>query len=123
MNAVVACSGQPKRSLPVIAEPRRVPGDRHGAQHDYSGRQRSCDWSAATHAAGAAQRWRPVLSLSNPAVLEDLRRMVEPTVGIRCAHCCGFRKAEKLASALRGLNHAVSANAVGKMLISLGYSR
>jgi hypothetical protein len=29
---------------------------------------------------------------------------------------------EKLASALRALNHAVSANTVGKMLITLGYS-
>ena len=30
---------------------------------------------------------------------------------------------EKLASALRALNHAVSANTVGKMLAMLGYSR
>ena len=30
---------------------------------------------------------------------------------------------EKLAAALRALNHAVSANTVGKMLITLGYSR
>ena len=30
---------------------------------------------------------------------------------------------EKLAAALRALNHAVSANTVGKMLMTLGYSR
>jgi hypothetical protein len=30
---------------------------------------------------------------------------------------------EKLTSALRTLNHAVSANTVGKMLMTLGYSR
>jgi hypothetical protein len=30
---------------------------------------------------------------------------------------------EKLAAALRALNHAVSANTVGKMLVTLGYSR
>jgi hypothetical protein len=30
---------------------------------------------------------------------------------------------EKLASALRAMNHAVSANTVAKMLVTLGYSR
>jgi len=33
------------------------------------------------------------------------------------------RSREKLASALRAMNHAVSANTVAKMLVTLGYSR
>ena len=36
---------------------------------------------------------RPALSQSNPAVLEDLHRLVEPaTMGIRYAPSCGSRK-------------------------------
>ena len=43
---------------------------------------------------------------------------------IRCARCLWVSKSrEKLATALRALNHAVSANTVGKMLTTLGYSR
>jgi hypothetical protein len=68
---------------------------------------------------------RPALSQSNPAILEDLRRLVEPaTMGDPMRPLLWVSKSlEKLASALRGLNHAVSANTVGKMLVSLGYSR
>ena len=68
---------------------------------------------------------RPALSQSNPAVLEDLRRLVEPaTMGDPMRPLLWVSKSlEKLASALRTLNHAVSANTVGKMLMTLGYSR
>jgi hypothetical protein len=68
---------------------------------------------------------RPALSQSNPAVLEDLRRLVEPaTMGDPMRPLLWVSKSlEKLASALRTLNHAVSANTVGKMLGTLGYSR
>jgi hypothetical protein len=68
---------------------------------------------------------RPARSQSNPAVLEDLRRLVEPaTIGDPMRPLLWVSKSlEKLASALRTLNHAVSANTVGKMLETLGYSR
>jgi Rhodopirellula transposase DDE domain len=68
---------------------------------------------------------RPALSQSNPAVLEDLRRLVEPaTMGDPMRPLLWVSKSlEKLASALRTLNHAVSANTVGKMLMTLDYSR
>jgi hypothetical protein len=68
---------------------------------------------------------RPPLSQCNPTVLEDLRRLVEPaTMGDPLRALLWVSKSlEKLASALRGLNHAVSANPVGKMLGTLGYSR
>jgi hypothetical protein len=65
---------------------------------------------------------RRALSLSNPALLEDLRQLVEPaTMGDPMHPLLWVSKSrEKLASALRGLSYAVSANTVGKMLISLG---
>jgi len=68
---------------------------------------------------------RPALIQSNPAVLEDLRRLVEPaTMGDPMRPLLWVSKSlEKLASALHTLNHAVSANTVGKMLEALGYSR
>jgi len=68
---------------------------------------------------------RLALSQSNPAVLKDLRQLVEPaTMGDPMRPLLWVSKSrEKLASALRALNHAVSANTVGKMLITLGYSR
>ena len=68
---------------------------------------------------------RPALSQSNPAMLEDLRRLVEPaTMGDPMRPLLWVSKSlEKLACALRSLNHAVSANTVGKMLATLGYSR
>ena len=68
---------------------------------------------------------RRALSQSNPAVLEELRRLVEPaTMGDPMRPLLWVSKSlEKLASALRTLNHAVSANTVGKMLMTLGYSR
>ena len=64
---------------------------------------------------------RPALSQSNPAVLEDLRRLVEPaTMGDPMRPLLWVSKSrEKLAAALRALNHAVSANTVGKLLRTL----
>jgi hypothetical protein len=55
---------------------------------------------------------RPALSQSNPAVLEELRRLVEPaTMGDPMRPLLWVSKSrEKLAAALRALNHAVSAN-------------
>ena len=68
---------------------------------------------------------RPALSKSDPTMLEDLRRLVEPaTMGDPMRPLLWVSKSrEKLAAALRALNHSVSANTVGKMLMTLGYSR
>jgi hypothetical protein len=68
---------------------------------------------------------RPALSQRKPAILQDLRRLVEPaTRGDPVRPLLWVSKSRaKLASALRALNHTVSANTVGKMLITLGYSR
>jgi hypothetical protein len=65
------------------------------------------------------------LSRSNPAVLEDLRQLVEPaTMGDPVRPLLWVSKSrEKLAVALRDLGHAISANTVGKLLEALGYSR
>jgi hypothetical protein len=59
---------------------------------------------------------RPALSQSNPTVLEDLRRLVEPaTMGDPMRPLLWVSKSlQQLASALRTLNHAVSANTVGQ---------
>jgi DNA-binding phage protein len=68
---------------------------------------------------------RPALSQSDPTVLDDLRRLVEPaTVGDPMRALLWVSKSrEKLAKALRELGHAISANTVGKLLETLGYSR
>jgi hypothetical protein len=68
---------------------------------------------------------RPALSQSRPAMLTDLRRLVEPaTMGDPVRPLLWVSKSlEKLAAALRALNHSVSANTVGTMLAALGYSR
>src|SRR3954447_11863344 len=68
---------------------------------------------------------RPLASQADPTVLEDLRRLVEPaTLGDPMRPLLWVSKSrEKLATALRAMNHAISANTVGKMLITLGYSR
>jgi hypothetical protein len=68
---------------------------------------------------------RPASSKADPTVLEDLRRLVEPaTMGDPTRPLLWVSKSrEKLAAALRSLNHAVCANTVGKMLTLLGYSR
>src|SRR5580704_16405876 len=68
---------------------------------------------------------RPLASKADPTVLEDLRRLVEPaTMGDPMRPLLWVSKSrEKLATALRGLNHSVCANTVGKMLTCLGYSR
>ena len=65
---------------------------------------------------------RPRSSKADPTVLDDLRRLVESaTMGGPLLWVSKSR--EKLASALRAMNHAVSANTVAKMLVTLGYSR
>ncbi len=68
---------------------------------------------------------RPALSQSDPTLLDDLRRLVEPaTMGDPMRPLLWVSKSrEKLAAALRALGHAVCANTVGKMLVMLGYSR
>ena len=68
---------------------------------------------------------RPALIAAEPAMLEDLRDLVEPaTMGDPMRPLLWVSKSrEKLAAALRALNHAVSANTVAKMLTVLGYSR
>ena len=68
---------------------------------------------------------RPLSSKADPTVLQDLRGLVEPaTMGDPMRPLLWVSKSrEKLAAALRSMNHAISANTVGKMLITLGYSR
>jgi hypothetical protein len=68
---------------------------------------------------------RPLSSKADPTVLEDLRRLVEPaTMGDPMRPLLWVSKSrEKLAVALRALNHVISANTVAKMLVTLGYSR
>jgi hypothetical protein len=68
---------------------------------------------------------RPRSSKADPTVLDDQRRLVESaTMGDPMRPLLWVSKSrEKLASALRAVNHAVSANTVAKMLVTLGYSR
>ena len=68
---------------------------------------------------------RPLSSLADPTVLDDLRCLVEPaTMGDPMRPLLWVSKRrEKLAVALRAMNHAVSANTVAEMLVSLGCSR
>ena len=68
---------------------------------------------------------RPAVSISDPTVLEDLRMLVEPrTMGDPERPLLWVSKSrEKLAAALRAMNHQISANTVAKMLVTLGYSR
>jgi hypothetical protein len=68
---------------------------------------------------------RPLSSKVDPTMLEDLQRLVEPaTMGDPVRPLLWVSKShEKLAVALRAMNHAISANTVAKMLVSLGYSR
>jgi hypothetical protein len=68
---------------------------------------------------------RPSSSTADPTLLEDLRGLVEPaTMGDPVRPLLWVSKSrEKLAVALRAMNHAVSANTVARMLITLGYCR
>ena len=68
---------------------------------------------------------RPPSSQVDPTVLEDLRGLVEPaTMGDPTRPLLWVSKSrEKLALALRAMNHAVSANTVATLLVALGYSR
>jgi hypothetical protein len=68
---------------------------------------------------------RPASSEADVTLLDDLRDLVEPaTMGDPMRPLLWVSKSrEKLASALRAMNHAVSANTVAKLLTTLGYSR
>ena len=68
---------------------------------------------------------RPLATTADPPMLDDLRRLVEPaTLGDPMRPLLWVSKSrEKLAVALRAMNHAVSANTVARMLVALGYSR
>ena len=62
---------------------------------------------------------------SDPTLLEDLRRLIEPvTLGDPMRPLLWVSKShEKLAAALRAMGHTVSPNTVRKLLRQLGYSR
>jgi hypothetical protein len=68
---------------------------------------------------------RPPSSKADPTVLDDLRRLVESaTMGDPMRPLLWVSKSrEKLALALRAMNHTVSANTVATLLVTLGYSR
>ena len=68
---------------------------------------------------------RSLLSKSDATVLDDLRGLLEPaTMGDPMRPLLWVSKSrEKLATALRAMHHAISANTVAKMLVILGYSR
>ena len=68
---------------------------------------------------------RPAITTKDPTLLDDLRQLLEPaTMGDPMRPLLWVSKSrEKLAVGLRAMNHAISANTVGKMLITLGYSR
>ena len=65
------------------------------------------------------------LAARDTTLLDDLRRLVEPaTVGDPVRPLLWVSKSlDKLAAALNGMGHAVSANTVRKLLIELGFSR
>ena len=65
------------------------------------------------------------LAVRDTTLLDDLRRLVEPaTVGDPVRPLLWVSKSlDKLAAALNGMGHAVSANTVRKLLIELGFSR
>ena len=66
------------------------------------------------------------LAISDPTVVDDLRRLVEPvTVGLPEQPLRWVSKSrEKLAQALEKMGHAISANTVAKLLSTrLGFSR
>jgi hypothetical protein len=92
-----------------------------GAQQDHSRGQGSLTAPAATGRVRCRGGRRPVLSQSNPALLKVLRQLRKPATmeGLDVPAVVGL---EKLASALRGLNHAVSANTVNEMLMTPAYS-
>jgi hypothetical protein len=68
---------------------------------------------------------RHPLSASDPTLLEDLRRLIEPlTLGDPVRPLRWVSKShKKLAAALRAQGHTVSPNTVRKLLPQLGYSR
>jgi Rhodopirellula transposase DDE domain len=65
------------------------------------------------------------LTERDPTLLADLKRLVEPaTLGDPVRPLLWVSKSyDKLASALAGMGHTISANTVRKLLIGLGFSR
>ncbi|MBF0561572.1 MAG: ISAzo13 family transposase [Alphaproteobacteria bacterium] len=68
---------------------------------------------------------RRPLTAKDPTLLEDLRCLAEPaTMGDPMRPLMWVSKSwEKLAAALRTMDHQVSANTVGKLLLQLGFTR
>jgi hypothetical protein len=106
---VVACSWRRKDRRRLRRDRGGVAGDRCGAQHDHSGGQGSSD-GASDDGAGAAQVCRqtgaePVQPsrAGRPAPLVELETMGDPMRPLLWVS----KSREKLASALRTLNHAV----------------
>jgi hypothetical protein len=68
---------------------------------------------------------RRPMSLQDPSVLDDLRRLVEPvTLGDPIRPLLWVSKSHvKLAKALQAMGHQISPNTVGKLLRHLGYRR
>ena len=68
---------------------------------------------------------RRALSSRDPTLIDDLRRIVEPaTLGCPVRPLLWVSKShDKLAVALQGMGHRISANSVRRLLPTLGYSR
>ncbi len=68
---------------------------------------------------------RRALSSRDPTLIDDLRRIVEPaTLGCPVRPLLWVSKShDKLAVALQGMGHRISANSVRRLLPALGYSR
>ena len=66
------------------------------------------------------------MAISDPTVVDDLRRLVEPVTVGSCEQPLRWvsKSREKLAQALRQMGHAISANTVAKLLCThLEFSR
>ena len=86
------------------------------------------DLAATGSFPGAVRRGgggRPTLTETDPTLLEDLRRVLEPaTMGDPMRPLMWVSKSrEKLAAALREMGHKISANSIPKLLGILKYSR
>jgi hypothetical protein len=86
------------------------------------------DLAAPDSLSGAVRRrggGRPTLTGTDPTLLEDLRRLLEPaTMGDPMRPLMWVSKSrEKLAAALREMGHKISANSIPKLLGILKYSR
>ncbi len=123
MSEAGGCSWPRRRPPPGMVEPPRCPGRQvWRAARSFAGR-RIC-WrrprarlGCGVKVPGGRLEHRPI-----PPCSRILRGLVEPaTMGDPHAPAAWARKSrEKLAAALRALNHAISANTVAKMLTTLG---